>query len=175
MFKNYLTVAVRNILRHKVHSLINIAGLSVGMACCMLIFLWVSYELSFDRYHEKADRIYRLATYMDFGKMRGRYARSNYIAGKTLVNDYPEVERSCRFQEVPFKILIQYKDKQFFEDNIFIADDTVFNIFTFPLIKGHPKNALKRAFTAVITEGMAQKYFGDEDPIGRVIKKYSCL
>jgi putative ABC transport system permease protein len=170
MFKNYLTVAVRNILRHKVYSIINIAGLSVGMACTILILLWVQYELSFDHYHEKADRIYRLATDMDFGKAQGRYAVSNYIAGKTLAKDYPEVERSCRFQEVPFKILIQYRDKQFFEDNFFVVDDTVFNIFTFPLIKGDPKNALKRAFSAVISEDIAQKYFGDEDPIGRVIK-----
>jgi putative ABC transport system permease protein len=107
---------------------------------------------------------------MDFGKMRGRYAVSNYIAGKTLAKDYPEVERSARFQKIPFKILIQYKDKQFYEDNIFLADDTVFNIFTFPLIKGDSKNALKRAFSVVITEDMAQKYFGDEDPMGRVIR-----
>jgi putative ABC transport system permease protein len=170
MIFNYIKIAIRNILRHKVYSIINIAGLSVGMACTILILLWVQYELSFDSYHEKADRIYRLATYMDFGKMRGRYAVSNYIAGKTLAKDYPEVERSARFQKIPFKILLQYKDKQFYEDNIFLADDTVFNIFTFPLIKGDSKNALKRAFSVVITEDMAQKYFGDEDPMGRVIR-----
>ena len=170
MILNHFKIAVRNILHHKVSFLINIAGLSVGMAYCILIFLWVNYELSFDRYHEKANRIYRLATYMDFGKMRGGYAASNYIAGKTLAKDYPEVEKSVRFQKIPFKILIQFKDKQFYEDNIFMADDTVFNIFTFPLIKGDPKNALKRAFSVVITEDMAQKYFGDEDPIGRVLK-----
>ncbi len=170
MILNHFKIAVRNILHHKVSFLINIAGLSVGMAYCILIFLWVNYELSFDRYHEKANRIYRLATYMDFGKMRGGYAASNYIAGKTLAKDYPEVEKSVRFQKIPFKILIKFKDKQFYEDNIFMADDTVFNIFTFPLIKGDPKNALKRAFSVVITEDMAQKYFGDEDPIGRVLK-----
>jgi len=170
MVANYFKIVIRNILRHKVYSIINIAGLSVGMACTILILLWVQYELSFDCYHEKVDRIYRLAMDMDFGKMQGRYAISNYIAGKTLAKDYPEVERSVRFQEIPFKILIQYKDKQFFEDNIFMADETVFNIFTFPLIKGDPKNALKNAFSVVITEDMAQKYFGDEDPIGRVIR-----
>ncbi len=95
---------------------------------------------------------------------------SNYSAGKTLAKDYPEVERSARFQKIPFKILIQYKDKQFFEDDIFMADDTVFNIFTFPLIKGDPQDALKRAYSIVITEDIAQKYFGDENPLGRVIK-----
>ena len=170
MFLNYFKIAIRNILRHKVYSFINIMGLAVGMACTTLILLWVQYELSFDLYHEKADRIYRLATYGAIGKMKGGYAVSNYIAGKTLAKDYPEVVRSARFQKIPFKILIQYKDKQFFEDDIFMADDTVFNIFTFPLIKGDPQDALKSAFSAVITEDMAQKYFGDEDPIGRIIK-----
>ena len=166
----YLKIAIRNILRHKVYSFINIVGLAVGMACTILILLWVQYELSFDLYHEKADRIYRLVTYGTVGKMKGGYAVSNYIAGKTLVKDYPEVERSARFQKVPFKILIQYKDKQYFEDNIFLADDTAFNIFTFPLIKGNPQDALKSAFSIVITEDLAQKYFRDEDPIGSVIK-----
>ena len=85
----YLKIAIRNILRHKVYSFINIVGLSVGMACTILILMWVQYELSFDRYHEKADRIYRLATYGAIGKMKGEYALSNYIAGKTLANDFP--------------------------------------------------------------------------------------
>jgi len=170
MLKNYLTIALRSILRHKVYAIINILGLAVGMACCIMIFLWVSYELSFDRYHKKADRIYRLATYLDFGKNGGKYARSNYIAGKTLARDYAGVERSCRFQELPHKIMIQYKGKQFFEENIFLADDTVFDIFTFPLVKGDKNEALKRAFSIVITEDMAKKYFSDEDPLGRVIK-----
>ena len=170
MISNYFKIAIRNILRHKVYSFINIVGLAVGMACTTLILLWVQYELSFDSYHEKADRIYRLVTYGAIGKMKGGYAVSNYIAGKTLTKDYPEVEKSARFQKIPFKILIQYKDKQYFEDHIFMADDTVFSIFTFPLIKGNPQDALKSAFSVVITEDMAQKYFGDEDPIGRVIK-----
>ena len=170
MILYYLKIAIRNILRHKVYSFINIVGLAVGMACTILILLWVQYELSFDLYHEKADRIFRLATYGAIGKFKGGWAISNYCAGKTLTKDYPEVERSARFQKIPFKILIQYKDKQYFEDNIFMADDTVYNIFTFPLIKGDPQDALKSAYSIVITEDLAQKYFGDEDPIGRVIK-----
>ncbi|MGD9059879.1 MAG: ABC transporter permease, partial [Desulfobacterales bacterium] len=136
----------------------------------ILILRWVQYELSFDRYHENADRIYRLVTDMDLGKMRGRYAVSNYIAGKTLARDYPEVEKSVRFQKVPFKLLFQYDDIQFYEDNICLADSTVFDIFTFPLIQGDPHNALNSAFSIVITEDLAQKYFGDNDPIGRIIR-----
>ena len=170
MFSNYFKTALRNIRRHKVYAIVNIIGLSIGMACTILTLRWVQYELSFDRYHEKADRIYRLATEMDLGNMRGRYAVSNYIAGKTLARDYPEVEKSVRFQRVPFKLLLQYKDIQFYEDNISIADNTVFDIFTFPLIKGDPQNALNSAFSIVITEDLAQKYFGNKDPIGSIIR-----
>ena len=170
MFSNYFKTALRNIRRHKVFAIINIIGLSIGMACTILILRWVQYELSFDRYHENADRIYRLATDIDLGKMRGRYAVSNYIAGKTLARDYPEVERSVRFQKVPFKLLLQYKDIQLYEDNTCLADNAVFDIFTFPLIKGDPQSALNSAFSIVITEDLAQKYFGDKDPIGSVIK-----
>lgn len=170
MFSNYFKTALRNIRRHKIFSIINIAGLSIGMACTILILRWVQYELSFDRYHEKADRIYRLATDMDLGKMRGRYAASNYIAGITLARDYPEVEKSVRFQKVPFKVLFQHKNKQFYEDDIVLADDTVFDIFTFPLIIGDPRSALKKAFSIVMTENMAKKYFGDMNPVGRIIR-----
>jgi ABC-type antimicrobial peptide transport system permease subunit len=170
MFSNYLKTALRNIRRHKVFAIINIIGLSIGMACTILIMRWIQYELSFDRYHLNADRIYRLATGMDLGKIRGLHALSNYIAGKTLARDYPEVERSVRFQKVPFKLLLQYKDVQFYEDNIWLADNAVFDIFTFPLIKGDPYNALNSAFSMVITEDLAQKYFGDKDPIGSVIR-----
>ena len=97
MLKNYLTVAVRNLLRHKTYSLINIAGLSVGMVCTIIILLWVQYELSFDRYHENADRIYRLGADMEIGETRRRYAVSSLPIGPTLQRDYPEVLRAVKF------------------------------------------------------------------------------
>ena len=97
MFKNYLTTAVRNIRRHKVHAIINIAGLSVGMACTILILLWVQHELSFDRCHEKADRIYRLGMDLDIGNWHKRLAISSNPAGFALQKDYPEVLRFARF------------------------------------------------------------------------------
>ena len=100
MFVNYLKTAVRNICRHKVHSVINIAGLAVGMACTIIIVLWVRFELSFDRYHEYADRIFRLATDLHFGTLDGKFAVSNHPAGPTLQRDYAEVERSVRFHPV---------------------------------------------------------------------------
>jgi len=170
MLKNYLTVAFRNILRHKVYSIINIAGLSIGMACTILILLWVQYELSYDRYHKNADRIFRLAVDIDFGKMRGKFAISNYIAGLTLKDDYPEVLEAVRLQRVRDKVAIQYNNKKIYGSNIFIADNSIFNIFSFPLIRGDPKTALKSPFSIVITEEEANARFGDENPIGKVFK-----
>jgi len=170
MFKNYLTVAVRNILRNKVYSAINIAGLSVGMACTMLILLWVQLELSFDRYHENADRIYRLAADIEIGEMRGRYAVSSLPIGPTLQGDYPEVLRAVRFYPHDRKLLVHYKDKKFLEDGIIYTEDSIFDVFTFPLVSGDPKTVLATADSLVITEAMAEKYFGSENPIGKILK-----
>jgi len=168
MFSNYLKIAVRNLLRHRLYSLLNILGLAIGMVVCALILLWVQYELSFDRYHENADRIFRLAVDIDFGKMRGKFAVSNYIAGLTLKSDFPEVLEFVRLQRVRDKVAIQYNRKKLYGDNIFIADNSIFDIFTFPLIRGDPKTALKSPFSIVITEEEAKTVFGDENPIGKV-------
>jgi len=170
MIKNYLTVAVRNLLRHKACTLINIAGLSVGMACTILILLWVQYELSFDRYHENADRIYRLATHIDFGKWQGSLAVCNFPAGPYLERHFPEVLKAVRLQRIRDNLLVQFNDKKFFENDIFIADESVFDVFTFPMIRGNPTSALKTASDVVITENIAKKYFGRDDPIGKIIK-----
>ncbi len=170
MFKNYLTIAVRNILRHKVYSIINIAGLSVGMACTILILLWVQYELSFDRYHENADRIYRLTEHWNVGATRGKWAVTNWPAGPTFQREYAEVIKAVRFRPGYSKVLCSYKTEKFLIDGILFADDTVFDIFSFPLISGDPATALSTAFSVVITEEIAKKFFGTEDPIGKVIK-----
>jgi putative ABC transport system permease protein len=170
MPKNYLKVAVRNLLRNKAYTLINIAGLSVGMACTILILLWVHYELSYDRYHENADRIYRLASHIEIGEMRGRYAVSNLPIGSTLQRDYPEVIRAVRFYPHDRKLLVQYKGKRFLEDGIIYTEDTIFDVFRFPLISGDPNTVLATADSLVITEAMAEKYFGSENPIGKILK-----
>jgi len=170
MFKNYLIVAVRNILRHKFYAIINIAGLSVGMACTILIFVWVQYQFSFDRFHENKDRICRLEMKWewDAGKNRVRFPFAQHAAGPALVREYPEAVQSVRFRHSWQRPLVQYKDKQFHETNLIFADNSVFDIFTFPMIKGDPNSALTRPFSIVITKNMAIKYFGDEDPLGKV-------
>jgi len=170
MFFNYFKIALRSILRHKVCSIINIFGLAVGMACTILILMWVQYEFSFDRYHENADRIYRLASNWDAGKWQGLYATSNHAVGPTMQKYYPEVAKACRFRPIWSGAVIQYKNKKFREEGIFYTDNSVFDIFTFPMIKGDPKSALATAHSAVITEDIAQKYFGHENPVGKAIK-----
>jgi putative ABC transport system permease protein len=169
MLKNYLIVAVRNILRHKVYSIINVAGLAVGMACTILILLWVQFELSYDRYHENADRIYRLGLKLQTSKIKDSIASNGVPAGPTFENKFPEVLRACRFQKGEGVAVVQYKKKKFFEEDIFFTDNSVFKIFTLPLVSGDPKSALKVKNSVVITESIAKKYFGNEDPIGKLI------
>jgi len=170
MFSNYFKIAFRNIRRHKVYSIINIIGLAVGMACTIFILMWMQYEFSFDRYHENAERIYRLTSDFNFGTLKGPYAVSNHPAGPTLQRDYPEVEKAVRFHAVWGRSLVQHKDKKFFENDLLYADNTVFDVFSFPLIKGDRRSVLTRAYSVVINEDMAKKYFDSEDPIGKTIK-----
>ena len=170
MFFNYFKIAVRNLRRHKAYSVINIIGLAVGMACTILILLWVQSELSFDRYHEKADRIYRLASKWDWGRWQGRYATSNHAVGATMQKDFPEVEKACRFRPIWSGAVTRYNTKKFREEGIFYADGSVFDIFTFPMIAGDPGSSLASAHSVVITEEISQKYFGRESPIGKSLK-----
>ena len=170
MISNYFKTTLRIIWRHRVHSIINITGLAVGMACTILILLWVRFEFSFDRYHENAGRIYRLATDFHFGAFQGKYATSNHPAGPTLQRDYPEVEKAVRFHEVWGSSLVRYRDRQFVEHHLFYADPTVFDVFTLPLLRGDPASALTIAYSVVISESMAAKYFNGEDPLGKIIK-----
>ena len=116
MLKNYLTVAFRNILRHKVYSVINIAGLAVGMACTVLILMWVQHEFSFDHYHENVDKIYRLASNWDLGKWQGLYAISNHAVGPTMQKDYAEIVKASRFRPIRSGAVTQFNNKKFREE-----------------------------------------------------------
>jgi len=144
MFRNYLTVAVRNLVRHKGYSLINIAGLAIGMACCILILLFVQDELSYDRYHENADRIYRLVDELHLGGKVSHVASASAPMAPALLNDYPEIISAVRVSRGWGNIpLVCYEDKRFYEERFLFADATVFDVFTFPLRKGNPETALK--------------------------------
>jgi len=164
MFKNYFKIAFRNIRSHKAYSFINISGLAIGMACCFLIGLFIFDELSFDQHHENADRIYRVGV-----DRRPKKQRTSWTAppmAQAMKNDFPEIEEITRLCLWERNTLVLYEDKQFLERRIIGADSTVCKVFTIPMIQGDPRTALTRPNTIVITQEMAQKYFGDENPIG---------
>jgi putative ABC transport system permease protein len=170
VFKNYFLTAMRNIWKHKGYSFINIAGLAIGMACCILIIIFIMTELGYDKFHTKADRIHRLAVDATLGERIINMPVGNNPAGPTLVRDYPEVENAVRIQSWRARTSLTYQDLQFYEDGIFFADQSFFSVFSFPLIKGDPETALQMANTMVLTESAAEKYFGTDDPMGKVLK-----
>ncbi|WP_020532139.1 ABC transporter permease [Flexithrix dorotheae] len=167
MFKNYLKVAFTNLWNHKVFSFINILGLTVGMAACFLILLFVQDELSYDQYHEKADRLYRV--FVEYKNQEGEFVGgviTPYILGPTLASVFEgEVERVIRI-DGPFSYQIEKGDKKFPQEGLALADADVFDAFSFKLIAGDPKTALVEPFTMVIDKTIAEKFFGKEDPIG---------
>ena len=168
MFKNYLHIALRNIKKHKGYSLINILGLAIGMACCILITSYVLYELSYDKYHENAGSIYRLKSDAQIGDNHLHIPKSSPPMSGYMVENFPEVTNAVRFRELG-NAPVRYRENQYYEDRIYYTDNSIFDIFTFPLLIGDPKTALKTANSIVITEDVAKKYFGEEDPIGKVL------
>lgn len=169
MIKNFLTISFRNLAGNKTYSLINIVGLAVGIASCMIIMFWVQNELSYDRFNENADRIYRLCV---DGRISGRNVRTpatNFPAGPAMVRDFPEVINCARIDVMP-TVPVVYQDKIFLEKDVLWADNSIFELFSFPLISRSEKNPLERPYAAVITEGMAKRYFGDENPLGKTMR-----
>ncbi|MBD3415193.1 MAG: FtsX-like permease family protein [Candidatus Aminicenantes bacterium] len=169
MIKNYIKTALRNLNRHKGYAFINITGLAIGMACCVLISLFILRELSYDTYHEKADRIYRLCLDAQLGDNIMQLPISNAPVGPVLEQDYPEVLSAVRVKTRE-RIPIKYQSQLFYEDGVFWADSSIFEVFTFSMINGDSQNALDRPYTAVLSRNLAEKYFGDEEPVGKMIK-----
>ena len=163
MFKNYITVAMRNLKKQKIYSFINIFGLAVGLCVVILILLYVQYELSFDNFHDKADRIYRVV-YPSQGKSKGLAVTPSPVA-TALNNEFPGIVNSVTFGQDP--VLLRYNENSFREEKFYWTDETVFEIFSFQLIKGNPKTALSNPNSIVITDKIAEKYFGDENPINK--------
>jgi len=169
MLSNYLKVALRNIIRYKAYSFINIFGLAVGMASAILILLFVRYERSFDRFHEKADRIHRIAVRAMLGDTKIRQTYTPAILTPTLLENYPEVERSIRFQAAFDGVVVRTEDKAFNEYRVGLAEADIFRIFTLPLMAGDAETALTEPNTVVITESTSRKYFADLDPLNRIL------
>ena len=172
MFKNYLKVAFRNFKRHKGFSFINITGLSIGMACCALILLFIKDELSYDRFHEKADRIHRVVFSTSDEDTLPTNANGSLGVGPALKRDFPEIVETVRIRKMGqgVKLYIGHKDKKFYEERFFFAEPSIFTVFDFPLIKGDSATALNEPNTIVLSREMTEKYFGDEDPIGKTVE-----
>ncbi|MEO6536953.1 MAG: ABC transporter permease, partial [Ferruginibacter sp.] len=166
MYKNYLKIAVRNLWKNKGFSFINIFGLAVGIAVCLMIMLFVIDELSFDKYNTKSDRIYRVDGDVKFGGTRFILAVAPDPMGPTLKKDYPEVEQYVRFRDRGgFRIKKDNENLQ--ENKVIHVDSTLFDLFTLPVIAGDPATALREPNTVVITEKTARKYFSSTDVVGK--------
>ncbi|MDQ6479164.1 ABC transporter permease [Dyadobacter sp. LHD-138] len=168
MFQNYFKIAWRNLLRNRAFSAINITGLAIGLASCMLISLYVLDELSFDRYNEKADQIVRV---IFKGTMQGGKINEAHVmppTAQTLKVDYPEVLEATRLRQAGAPTVI-IADKQYTGDYMAFVDSNFFQVFTLPLLKGDKKTALAEPNTLVLTKKMSETYFGSQDPIGRII------
>ncbi|MBT1688565.1 ABC transporter permease [Dawidia soli] len=168
MLYNYLKIAFRSLRRHKGFSLINIAGLAIGMACSILILLWVRDELSYDRFHTDVHRLYRLTA--SLSEMDVHAAVTPAPLPEALQAQVPVVEQTVRLNGLR-KELMQVGDKMFEEERIFFADSTFLRMFSFKLVAGDPADAFKNPESILITESMARKYFGNEEPLGKTIRQ----
>lgn len=170
MFKSYLKTTLRSIKKHLGYSLINIMGLAIGMACCILILLFVFDELSYDKFHENHDRIYRVTRQWlnEDGVISLHLGQVAPPIGPLLENDFPEIVHAVRI--IGAGGLLVGRNANFFEEpRFFFAEEDFFNVFTYEMIAGDPATALRDPMTVVITQEMAEKYFGSENPLGQSI------
>ena len=168
MVANYVNVALRDILRHKGYSLINIIGLAVGLSCFVLISLFVWDELSFDRFHRNADRIYRLTLDAQIGEKLFLTARSSPPLARSLMSDVPGVEAATRLRVVGDHSL-RYEDHSFTEYRLYVADSCLFRIFSFSVVEGDQRRFLTTPGTIVITDEMSRRYFGNSSALGKTL------
>ena len=167
---NYFKIALRRIRRHKGHSFINIAGLAVGMAACILILIWVQDELSYDKFHKNADQIYRINTEDLSGGKSFLLAGSPAPLGQAMLDELPEVLNVTRVQAGWPRWDLRLGENRFLEEYLAAVDPSFFEIFRFPFISGDPKTALNDRYSIVLTESLAKKVFGSEDPLGKVMQ-----
>ncbi len=168
MFKNYIKIALRNIKKYKNYSFINIASLAIGLSCFILIVLYIRYEFSYDEYHNDAQYIYRAVR-----ERQGRpvwFNSSEHPLAASLKEDFPEVVKATRVKKNDEVGVVEYNSKRFNEEGIYFVDQDFLEIFTFPLVSGDIHTALKEPFSVLLTQEMAEKYFGNEEPVGKTLR-----
>ncbi len=170
MLMSYLKVAGRNMVRQKGYTFINVSGLAIGMASCLLILLYVQHELSYDRYNENADSTFRVTFYATFGADEFSSAGAAAPVAQALLSDYPEVLHATRiYVRTPLRVPVRHEQFSSIETRVAYADASLFDVFSIPLIRGNPETALAEPKTIVISRHTSAKYFGGEDPIGRIL------
>ena len=168
MFKNYLKIAIRNLIKYKGYSFINITGLAIGLACSIFILLWIQDELMFDKFHKNIDNLYRLEQDQFYSGETFHVNVTPYPVGPAYKEQLPEVSNACRQSWMP-DILFKYNEKIITQENVIAADPALFEMFSFPIISRSTNEILLDPHSMVITRETAEKYFGNEDPVGKVI------
>ena len=182
MLTNCLKLALRNLMRNKVHSFINIFGLALGLTCCLLLSLYIWDEMSYDKHHRRADDLYRIITNFQSESVAGRVGATSPPVAMTIKDEIPEVEAAVRILNPPgvkeffttgekenAQSLMRYKDKLFYESDGFLADSTLFDVFTYELKEGYPKKALVQPNSVVLSEKLSHKLFGEEQALDKVV------
>jgi putative ABC transport system permease protein len=169
MFWNYMKIAWRNIKRYKGYSFINIIGLAAGLACCILILLWVQDELNYDRFHTNKDDLYRVVAEFHKTEPVTHYWPVCAPLAPALKEEYPEIVNATRFSRLRRGQSVKFGDKKFLESLICLTDPDFFTMFSFPFLEGDPQTALSNPNSIVLREALSAKYFGNEDPIGKVL------
>jgi putative ABC transport system permease protein len=174
MFRSYFKIGVRSLIKNKVYTLINVAGLSIGLACFILVAIYIRHETGYDASFGKASDIYRINTHVDVNGVANHYPAAHYPAAFDMVDDYPEVVNATTLYRAFYlsNVLpkIRYGDAVFEEDKFYLADSSFFDVFDFDFEYGTPEHAFENSYSVVLTREMAHKYFGDENPMGKLIQ-----
>src|SRR5438477_2593033 len=182
MLTKYLKLALRNLMRNKVYSFINIFGLALGVTCCLLLSLYIWDEMSYDKHHKRASDLYRIITNFQSGSVVDRVESTSPPIAMTIKDEVPEVEAAVRILNPPgvkeyfttgekekAQILLRYRDNLFYESEGFLADSTLFDVFTYEFKEGYPKEALVQPNSVVLSEKLAHKLFGEEPAVDKMI------
>jgi putative ABC transport system permease protein len=174
MIRNYLLIGIRNLIKSKVYTLINVSGLAIGLSCFVLIALYIKNETSYDKFYPNADNTYRIVTHVDVNGVSNHFPTAHYPAAFDIVRDYPEAVNATTlyrtFYLSNFLPKLKVGENEFEENKFFLADSSFFQVFNLEFLYGNPDKAFENSGSVVLTEAMAKKYFGETNPLGKIIQ-----